>query len=298
MIWENIHFLIQCYLTLGEEKFLDPIYRGMNFYLIAQDSCGAWGQQLDLKMQNAGARTYEPAAFMPSTTFTNAMLLLRFYQYTGSPKFLARVPDAIRWLEETRLSENQKEQGKTHPMFVDVKTNKPVYVHRKGSNAKYGRYYTDKNDNNLPAHYNGKCTVEVEQLKSAYQRISNLSVEEATKDSPLKAVAFEEEGTPQSFYDLSRTNYQMHISDSLAIEVVKALDEQNRWLSRGAFISNPYIGDGQRQELTDEFASSFVGDETDTSPYRDNSEQLYISTSTYIQNMKILIHYIKKNRMP
>lgn len=90
----------------------------------------------------------------------------------------------------------------------------------------------------------------------------------------------------------------MHISDSLAIEVVKALDEQNRWLSRGAFISNPYIGDGQRQELTDEFASSFVGDETDTSPYRDNSEQLYISTSTYIQNMKILIHYIKKNRMP
>lgn len=298
VIWENIHFLIQCYLTLGEEKFLDPIYRGMNFYLIAQDSCGAWGQQLDLKMQNAGARTYEPAAFMPSTTFTNAMLLLRFYQYTGSPKFLARVPDAIRWLEETRLSENQKEQGKTHPMFVDVKTNKPVYVHRKGSNAKYGRYYTDKNDNNLPAHYNGKCTVEVEQLKSAYQRISNLSVEEATKDSPLKAVAFEEEGTPQSFYDLSRTNYQMHISDSLAIEVVKALDEQNRWLSRGAFISNPYIGDGQRQELTDEFASSFVGDETDTSPYRDNSEQLYISTSTYIQNMKILIHYIKKNRMP
>jgi hypothetical protein len=41
-------------------------------------------------------------------------------------------------------------------------------------------------------------------------------------------------------------------------------------------ISHPYAGDGQNQEQTNEFASTNVGDETDTSPYRDASEQQYI----------------------
>lgn len=132
--------------------------------------------------------------------------------------------------------------------------------------------------------------------ENAYKRISNLSVEEATKDSPLKEVGFEGEGTPQSFYDLNRTNTQIYVNESQAREVIDALDEQNRWLSKGAFISNPYMGDGQKQEPTRKYASTFVGDETDTSPYRDTSDQLYISTGEYIQNMNILIYYIKNNR--
>lgn len=298
VIWENIHFLIQCYLTLGEERLLDPIYRGMNFYLLAQDECGAWGQQLDMGMQTAGARTYEPAAFMPSTTFTNAMLLLKFYQYTGDRKFITRIPEAIRWLEETKLPEEKIKEGRTHPTFVDVKTGKAVYVHRKGSNVKYGRYYIDENDENLLAHYNGKCIVDMDVLKNEYQRIFRLPADEVTKDSPLKVAVFEGAGTPQSFYDLNRINYQLHINKALVKEVIDTLDEHNRWLSKHAFISNPYIGDGQEQGLTLEYASTFVGDETDTSPFRDNSDQLYISTGEYIRNMKILICYINSSKQP
>ncbi len=62
VIWENIHFLIQCYLSLGEERFLDPINRGMNFYLISQHESGGWAQQYDLDLHPAGARSYEPKA--------------------------------------------------------------------------------------------------------------------------------------------------------------------------------------------------------------------------------------------
>ena len=36
-----------------------------------------------------------------------------------------------------------------------------------------------------------------------------------------------------------------------------------------------------------------VGDKTDTSPYRDMSEQDYISTPAYIRNMNLLINYLK-----
>jgi hypothetical protein len=36
-----------------------------------------------------------------------------------------------------------------------------------------------------------------------------------------------------------------------------------------------------------------VGDETDTSPFRDPSDQTYISIPEYIRNMSLLISYIR-----
>ncbi len=298
VIWENVHFLIQCYLTLGEQRFLDPIQRGMEFYLISQDGCGAWGQQLDMNMKTAGARTYEPAAFLPSTTCENAMLLLKFYQYTGDKRFLAHVPDAIRWLEQTRLPENEIEGARTHPTFVEVGTNKAIFVHRKGSNVKYGTYYVDYKDTLLLAHYYGKCRVQLDELKNEYQRLLTIPVEEATKDSPLIPGQFTAPGTPQTYYDLNRYNFPMRPDEKTVREIIASLDSQNRWLVRHAMISHPYAGDGQNQEQTNEFASTNVGDETDTSPYRDASEQQYISTGEYIRNMKILINYIESVKSP
>lgn len=298
VIWENTHFLIQCYLSLGEERFLDPIRRGMDFYVISQDGCGAWGQQLNLNMETAGARTYEPAAFLPSTTCENALLLLKFYQYTGERKFLAHVPDAIKWLEESKLPADQIEGERTHPTFVEVGTNKAIYVHRKGSNVKYGQYYIDYNDDHLLAHYYGKCRVQFDELKAEYKQLSALSPEEAVKDSPLKPGQFKGNGSPQTYFDLNRYNFPIEVSETMVREITGSLDEQNRWLSKHAMISHPYAGDGQKQEPTDEFASTNVGDETDTSPYRDPSDQEYISTGDYIRNMKMLINYIRSVKSP
>ena len=293
VIWENIHFLIQCYETLGEERFLDPIRRGMDFYLFSMDACGAWGQQLNMEMETSGARTYEPTAFLPGTTCENAMLLLKFYRYTGDKRFLVRIPDAIHWLEETALPADKIEGARTHPTFVDVVTNKPVYVHRKGSNSKYGFYYTDENDSKLLSHYGGKCQIQLKELKDEYAKIAAMSVEEATKDSPLIPGKFEEEGTPQTYYDLNRYDFSFQPNEEEVQQIIQSLDDNGRWLAKHAMISHPYIGDGQKEELTDEFASQHVGDETDTSPYRDLTDQEYISTGEYIRNMKMLINYLK-----
>lgn len=293
VIWENIHFLIQCYQVLGEERFLDPIRRGMNFYLTSQDACGAWGYQMNLSLETAGARTYEPASFMPAPTFTNAMLLLKFYQFTGDRKFLTHVPDAINWLEATKLPVNEMEGGRTHPTFVEIGTNKPLYVHRKGSNVKYGYYYTDYNNSHLLGHYNGRRLVPVEELKEAYKRISVMTPEEATKDSPLKEAGFTGEGQPQKFYNLNRNEFSFSPGEEEVKAIINSLDSEGRWLVKHAGISHPYIGEGQKQELTDQYASTNVGDETDTSPYHDPSDQLYISTGEYIKNMNLLINYLQ-----
>lgn len=297
VIWENINFLVQCYQTLGEQRFLDPIKRGMDFYFVSQQANGAWGQQYDMEMKVAGARTYEPAAYLPRTTLANALLLLRFYQYTGDRKFLSRIPDAINWLEKVKLPESMTENGRyTHPLFVQVGTDKPIFVHRKGSNVTYGYYYTDTLDTKLLGHMQGKGNINVRYLKDEYARVSALSPEEATKNSPIMAGKFEGWGTPQSFYHLSRIErdeVQVPPSDQSVKDIVNSLDSENRWLVKHAMISNPYIGDGQDKEPTDEYASTRVGDKTDTSPYMDMSDQEYISTPAYVRNMRVLINYLK-----
>lgn len=300
VIWENVLFLIQCYETLGEKRFLDPIYRGMNFYLLVQNKNGAWGLQYNMKMQVAGARTYEPAAYVPRYTFTNCLLLLKFYQYTGDRKFLAHIPAAIKWLEKVKLPQRMTQNGRyTHPLFVNPATDKPIFVHRKGSNVTYGYYYTDTTDSKLLSHMQAKGYINLQHLKDEYTRVSALSPGEAIKDSSLMPGRFEEAGTPQSFYYINRFDRSENdypVSEARVKTVIDALDSENRWLVKHVMISNPYIGDGQNKEPTDEYASTSVGDKTDTSPYRDMSDQEYISTPAYIRNMQVLINYLKSTK--
>jgi hypothetical protein len=268
----------------------------MNFYVISQHGSGGWGQQYNMQLEPASARTYEPAALLPRTTFGNAFLLLRFYQFTGDRKYLAHVPDAISWLEQCRLPQDMTDNGQyTHPTFIEVGTNKPVFVHRKGSNVTYGYYYEDSIDKNLLAHYGGKTRIDIERLKAEYKRVSALSPEEATKNSPLIPDNFKGEGLPQTYYKLNReTPFFMELAaDTKVKEVISALDSHNRWLVKHAMISNPYIGDGENKAITDDFSSVHVGDKTDTSPFKDPSDQLYISTGEYARNMTLLINYLK-----
>lgn len=297
--WENVNFLIQCYLTLGQQRFLDPINRGMNFYLITQQGNGAWAQQYNQQLEPAGARTYEPAALLPRATNWNALLLIRFYEYTGDRKFIARIPDAIKWLEKTRLPDSMTQSGRySHPLFVELGTDKPVFVHRKGSNVTYGYYYTDYKDDKLLGHMQGKGKIDVENLKHEYARVMALSPQELTNNSPLMQQQFTGEGTPQRYYDLSHDLPPLsgEASDAKAKEIIRSLDDHNRWLVKHAMISNPYTGSGQNKQPTDQYASTHVGDKTDTSPFADTSDQLYLSTAAYMRNMYELIRYVRSTQ--
>lgn len=292
VIWGNIDFLIQCYTTLGEKRFLDPIHRGMNFYLLTQQGNpqAGWGQQYTMDLKPAHARTYEPPALLPSRTYDHAMLLLRFYEYTGDRRYLARVPDAIKWLEITRLPANKTEGGKrSHPVFVEVGTNKAIYPHRKGTGVTDGHYWWDYDDSNLLAHYGGKTNINIEQLKKEYNRISTLSAEEATKNSPLRIESFQGDSTPQKYYNLNRS-FSTDIADEAKVRIVlNALDDQHRWMVKHIQISRPYSVSASGQETNTAKLSDSNG-----KGILDTSEQQYISTREYLHNMNVLIDYIKQ----
>lgn len=283
----NIDFLIQCYISLGDQRFLDPIRRGMNFYLITQQGNpqGGWGQQYNMDLQVAHARSYEPPALMPAFTNTHVLLLMKYYQLTGDRKFLARIPDAIEWLESCRLSSEQSLGGtRTHPTFVELGTNKALYPHRKGTGVKDGQYWWDYNDNNLLAHYGGKTTVNIQYLKDEYQRLNALSGDEASRNSPIKPGMIND---PQTQFGIVSAGVGIPDDKGVA-DIIKALD-QDRWLVKHIQISRPYsvLPDGSEMntaKLSDENGKGIV----------DSSDQQYISTREYEKNMGILIKYLNK----
>jgi hypothetical protein len=72
------------------------------------------------------------------TTARNVERLLEFYRLTGEAKFLARVPEALDWLEVSDCP-GTGAAGRTHPTFIQLGSNKPLYVHREESNVVNGR---------------------------------------------------------------------------------------------------------------------------------------------------------------
>lgn len=289
LTWENIEFLIQCYVTLGEERLLDPIRRGMNFSLITQQGNpqGGWAEQYDMDLKPAHGRKYEPASLMPSQTYRQIMHLINFYKLTGDRKFLARIPDAIDWLENSRLPEDKTAGGKyTHPVFVEIGTNKPLYAHRKGKGFADGKYWVDYNDDNPLLHYGAKTKINIDLLKQEYNKANALSPQEATVNSPLVVGQYKGSRKPQEYF-LPDPEHIKVPDEQLVRSVIKSLDREHRWLSKHEWISRPYT-------------VSASGEESNTAPLSteggaqilDESEQQYISTDVYVKNMHILNNYL------
>lgn len=279
---ENMDFLLSCYQVLGDTRLLDPIVRGMNAFVVTQlgPPQAGWGLQHTLDLLPAGARTYEPKALVTHTSARNIELLVRFYYLTGETKFLARIPQALEWLDKTALPPGVAPAGRTHPTFVELGTNEPLYVHREGSNVFNGRYYVDKNPKGTIVHYSPFRRVDVPALRTLFETAMATSPAEVIKTSPLKL-------TPGSvplpkYYTLAGG------SPGEPTKVVAQLNDEGYWLAPLGYNSNPYKRDGTKAPVAGDFSQTYVGDETDTSPFPD-PKLMGISIDAYVRNMGVLI---------
>src|SRR5262245_19628389 len=184
---ENISFLILCYRVLGDARLLDPIIRGMNSLLVTQQGAPqpGWSLQHTLDLKPAGARTYEPLSLATHTTAANLGHLINFYKLTGESKFLARVPEGIEWLESVKLPPGASDRGHTHPTYIELQTNKPLYVHRRGSNVVNGEYFFDYDFSRTLAHYSPTRRIDLAALRRNYEQAKALTPADALKSSPL-----------------------------------------------------------------------------------------------------------------
>jgi hypothetical protein len=283
---ENIDFLVMCYQALGDSRVLEAITRGMNAFLIAQQGPPqpGWSLQYTLDVKPTAARTYEPRSLATHTTATNIGLLLRFYRLTGDRKYLARIPEALDWLEGLTLLPGVATAGRTHPTFIELGTNRPLYVHREGSNVVNGRYYADGNPKNTLAHYSGFRRVDVAGLRKQYAEAAAMPPAEAIKGSPLAPGA--------GVVPLARF-FAVEASGGTLNEVLAGLNQQGYWLAPLGYNSHPFIRNGSPQKAPGDYSQTYVGDETDTSLYPDEALR-GISTAAFIRNMSVLIRSLDR----
>jgi hypothetical protein len=154
---ENIKFLLMCVVGLGETRLVPYIHRAMDCLRRLQQPGpqAGWGLQhlaTDRDGRPAGApaaaRSYEPRGLATHTTQTNVQQLFNYFRLTGDRNYLARVPEALDWLETCKLTpqqiaENPLLSGRTHPTYIELGTNVGRFVHRYGSNIWNGAYYHD-----------------------------------------------------------------------------------------------------------------------------------------------------------
>ena len=286
--WENVSFLIQCYQVLGEQRLLDPIMRGMNFFILAQQGAPnpGWALQYTTDLKPAAARTYEPLALATHTTASNLEHLITFYDLTGDTRYLARVPEGIEWLEKVKLAKPDA-GGRTHPTYIELQTNRPMYVHRRGSNIVNGEYYIDYNPERPIGHYGQTRKINTAALRKHYEDALKADVQVLAKNSPIAP------GTgivelPRFFAD----RYAPPAEKDLPGQVRGSLSSLNKtgfWPAPLPQTSHPYKGPSTKAEVQGDFGTTHVGDDTDTSPYTDTAKTVSISTQEYLRNMNVLV---------
>ena len=162
----------------------------MNFFILSQQGAPnpGWALQYTPDLKPAAARTYEPLALATHTTASNLEHLITFYDLTGDTRYLARVPEGIDWLEKVKLAKPDA-AGRTHPTYIELQTNRPMYVHRRGSNIVNGEYYADYNPERPIGHYGQTRKLNTAALRKHYEEALKADVKELAKNSPLAAGA-------------------------------------------------------------------------------------------------------------
>jgi PelA/Pel-15E family pectate lyase len=294
---ENIRFLIMCYQALGETRVRDAIVRGMNVFLVTQQGQPqpGWALQYTLDLQPAGARSYEPRALVTHTTAANVRQLMNFYRLTGETKYLARIPEALDWLDSVRVPAGQERGNRAYPTFIEIGTNRPIYVHRRGSNVVNGEYYWDYSPEATIGHYSAFRAIDVAALRRDYEQLRATAPEELRRSSPLFATAAQP--LPRYFVSGEEAGSDLNAGGGgTPAELIRSLNARGYWPSLLRATSNPYRGAGPAVPPPGDFRTTHVGDPSDTSPYPVTDPVPGISTSTYMANMAALIRAL--DRLP
>ena len=294
---ENIRVLVMVWQTLRDRRVLDPIRRGMDVFRLTQMPVpqAGWGLQFDSALRPTGARSYEPVALVTHTSAANVAQLMEFYRLTGDRRFLTGIPAALDWLESVRLPASQVRGNRAFPTFVELGSNRPLYVHRRGSNVVNGTYYADHDPAFPIVHYSQARAIDLDRLRRDYRALAALAPQEASRESPLLAA----QPVPLPRFFVGRVAAGSDFSSAARLDVgaiLRSLNGEGWWPTPLTNTSHRYRGPGSTQPAAGDFRQTYVGDESDTSPFPDPNPVTGISTATYIANMTRLIRALEERR--
>ncbi len=148
---ELVKLLLRAHELSGEARYLEAAKKAGEFFLLAQmpEPQPGWAQQYNFDMQPVWARKFEPPSVSGGETIGVLRALIDLWVVTGEERFLQPAPAALKWLENSVLSNGQ------HARFYELQTNKPLFFVKDSYELTY-------DDGNLPTHYGFK----VDQAKS------------------------------------------------------------------------------------------------------------------------------------
>lgn len=294
----NVDFLIEVHGLTHRADLLAAARRGMDALLALQQPAPqpGWALQYTPDLKPAGARTYEPRALATHATANCIAHLLDYFELTGDRKYLARIAEALDWLDRVKLPPNTP-GARAHPTFVEVGTDQPLFIHRTGSNVASGRYFADGNSENTIAHYSSFRSVDTAGLRARLAHAQATSAEELAKKSPLRADA--PRATPPRLVARAGGTFPGRGGDGTGAvsaervrQIVAALNADGYWPTPLRSTSNPYRGPAPQEPAAGNFSRTQVGDAFDTSPFTAPERVLGITTGSFIGNAATLLRYL------
>jgi hypothetical protein len=229
-------------------------------------------------------------------TASNVGLMMDFYALTGDAKFLKRLPEAIDWLDAIRLPAAIDPQRRC-PTFVEIGTNRPMYLHRRGSDVVNGRYFHNDDPTGTVAHYSSFRAIDVDRLRQRLASLASRPVTTSLLTGGRRALPRYFTLAPIGLLDLMGKDMRMPSAEpAKAAQVLAALDEQGRWITPLKNSSHRYTRDGYPEAVPGDFSRTYVGDDTDTSPFPVKDGPAGISTEIFVRNMAVLTGQLTDRR--
>ena len=203
-----VRVMLEAEAQYDKVTYRNSLDRVGRFLLISQlpPPQPGWAQQYNEYLQPAWARSFEPPSVCPQVTVHNLQTLMDLYEQTGENKYLEAIPDAIRWLRESRLPNGK--WGR----FLELGTNKPLYYDRDRIRVNT----MEELSLERRTGYGYENDLE-ERLDLTELRFKNLIREKQSADAP------------QQF----KKSHQESASEELVksvMQVIESQDEQGRWV--------------------------------------------------------------------
>ncbi len=227
VIPNNILLLVEAWEELGDERFIEAARRGMDFYIASQmaNPQGGWADQYDHDMKPAWGRMFEPPAVGSGVTIRCIRELETFYTITGDRRYLRPIPDAIAWLERSKINDDRSKtyhhpyfgrpRPYTHAYYYEPGTNEPIYAHRSGTGVHDEKFWITHDFENMYP-YGPPYVVDLEGIRKEFERIRALSPEEAHAEYEAKKASADE---------------PRNVTSERAREIVDALDPRGCWIT-------------------------------------------------------------------
>jgi len=254
----TIRTLLEAYVALGNEEYLESARRGGDFFMISQGpkELPGWAEQFDMNIQPDWGRTHEPPAIGTRQTAHTLDMLMELYLFTGDRRYLRPVPATLDWMESVKIEERK---GGVYELarYYDPLTFLPIRKTLLDEKGPEGYLISVYNSSDEVPFSGRKQTVDFLKMKNEYDLLLTLNPQE------VKELYKQRANQPESFKNPEKS------------EVVDLMNGMNE---NGIWVEDLSVFDVSKTMLT-------VG------PEHKKNMRGY-STKTYRANMEVFLGYL------